>query len=128
MPALDLKLLGGFRVSRGASEVALPTRKVCALLAYLAMPPGRPRSRDELTTLLWGERPETQARTSFRQALATLRRTAARGSEPIVVVDHDAVLLSPDAVLVDVDCFEHLVATGTVDALAEAAELYRGDF
>jgi hypothetical protein len=79
MPQLDLRLLGGFRAFRGAADIALPTRKACGLLAYLAMPLGRPRSREELTALLWGERPEAQARTSVRQALATLRRTAAPG-------------------------------------------------
>src|SRR5215831_18575956 len=98
MPALDLRLLGGFRASRGTTDLALPTRKACGLLAYLAMPAGHPRSREELTALLWGERPEAQARTSFRQALATLRRAAVQGAEPVVIVDHDAVLLNPGAV------------------------------
>ena len=125
---LDLRLLGGFRASRGTADLALPTRKACGLLAYLAMPAGHPRSREELTALLWGERPEAQARTSFRQALATVRRTAVPGGEPVIVVDHDAVLLNPGAVSVDVARFERFVGMGTPGALAEAADLYRGDF
>src|SRR4029453_13557135 len=48
MARLDLVLLGGFQGRVGASgPLALPTRKTQALLAFLALPPGRapPRAR-----------------------------------------------------------------------------------
>ena len=53
---LSLELLGGFRLRTRAGEtVRLPTAKARALLAYLALHPGRPQARAKLAALLWGE-------------------------------------------------------------------------
>ena len=50
---------------------ALPAKSL-ALLAFLALEAG-PRSREELTALLWGESPDEKASASLRQALSHLR-------------------------------------------------------
>ena len=54
---LSLKLLGPFRVEE-PSGLKLPTRKVEALVAFLALPAGRLHPRGALAELLWGSRDE----------------------------------------------------------------------
>ena len=87
---LCLILLGGFeaRLASG-TPLLLPNNKAQALLAYLAMAPGRAHLRDKLATLLWPGTGDEQARQSLRQALVTLRR--ALGAQPILFADHREV-------------------------------------
>src|SRR5437867_8706178 len=126
MARLELMLLGGFHarlVPGGAID--LPTRKVKALLAYLALPAGRPHPRDTLAALLWGDVPESQARGSLRKALFWLRQALADAE--VVMADAETVELKAGAVSIDVEEFERRVAEGSATALAEAADLYQGD-
>ena len=75
MVRLSLTLLGGFQARlEPGSAVALPTRKSQALLAYLALPPGRAHPRDKLAALLWGGIREDSARASLRQTLFVVRK------------------------------------------------------
>lgn len=55
MSKLDLRLFGGFeaRTVDGA-PLSFPTKKARALLAYLAIHPGKGHSRSSLAGLLWG--------------------------------------------------------------------------
>jgi TolB-like protein/Tfp pilus assembly protein PilF len=123
-----MTLSGGFEARSGSGEaIELHGRKNQALLAYLAVAPGEPRSRDKLIALLWSDRGEQQARASLRQALVELRR-ALDGLEPApLVADRDAISLDADAIEVDVATFERAIAEGTPDAVGRAVELYRGD-
>lgn len=128
MARLQVRLLGGFeaRLDSGP-ELALKGRKAQALLAYLAAAPGVAHSRDGLTGLLWGDRAEEQARGSLRQVLAELRR-ALDGIEPSPLdAGREAVALDAHAVDSDVADLERLIAEGGPEALARAAELYRGE-
>ena len=124
MLRLHLTLLGGVqaRLESGAA-VALPTRKAQALLAYLALPPGRAHPRDKLAALLWGDTADEQARASLRQALFALRKALPAGA---LVSEGESLALDTAAVEVDVGTFERRVGEGTPEALA-AAELYQGD-
>jgi len=129
MARLDVELLGGFSVRRGAAEPCiLPTRKSQALLAYLAMPPGRFHSRDKLAALLWGEAPEARARQSFRQALAGLRRALSVANDGVLIIRADAVALDPASVTVDVSHVEAAAATCDTRALERIAVCYKGEF
>src|SRR6266540_3545945 len=127
MPRLNLALLGGFQGRLGASApLTLPTRKSQALLAFLALPPGRLHPREKLASLLWGGMREPQARGGLRQSLFTLRRLV--GMDPsVLLIDGQSVALNPTAVDVDVVEFERQVAEGTPAALERAAALYRGE-
>jgi DNA-binding SARP family transcriptional activator/predicted ATPase len=126
MARLHLALLGGFHACLGdAPPLTLPTRKTQALLAFLALPAGRPHPRDKLAALLWGGLQEPQARGGLRQSLFTLRK-AMRGAPSALLIDGDSVALNPTAVDVDVDEFERSVADGTPAPLERAAALYRG--
>jgi tetratricopeptide (TPR) repeat protein len=63
----------------------IETRKTRALLAYLALPLGRPHARETIASLLWSDRGEKQAHASLRQALLELGRTFdAVGINPLV--------------------------------------------
>jgi len=128
MASLQLKLLGGFAASGPSGRpVELAGKKNQALLAYLAVNRGKRHSREKLKGLLWGDRAETQARGSLRQALAALKEALA-GVEPVpLVLDGDSIALDPAAVSTDVASFEQLVGSESADDLRQAAKLYEGD-
>ena len=128
MAALQLTLLGGFAVRSAAGEaVAVPVKKAKALLAYLALHPGRPHSRDKLATLLWGDSEEAQARHSLRQALTSLRKALPGVMPEILAVEGESLVVTPGAIAVDVVEFDRLVKEGDRDALEHAVALYQGE-
>ena len=93
----------------------------------LGMPAGEPRSRDKLAGLLWSDRADNQARDSLKQAIFKLRKSFA-GVEPVpLLADREFLSLERVAVAVDVAEFEQLICMGTMEALARATALYRGD-
>src|SRR5262245_27738687 len=119
---VHLRLLGGLDLQLGQGRVAIPAgRKVRALLACLALSPGKAWPRERLMALLWSDRSDEQARASLRQALAEMRR--ALGEPSPVRTENDAVSLDPALVAVDAVQFERLAQAGKLD---EAAALYRG--
>ena len=126
---LSLTLLGDFQARLGPGPpLRLRTRKTQALLAYLALPPGQPHSRDKLAALLWGDRSQPQARSRFRETLFALRRALAPADPPCLTLTGETVALNADAVDVDAVAFERLARAGDAEALARAVDLYRGDF
>jgi DNA-binding SARP family transcriptional activator len=97
-------------------------RKNIALLVYLARSPRRTRTREHLVGLLWGDRPETAARHSLREAVHALRRAA--GDRCVETVG-EQVRLADGLVELDVERFETLAGAGD---WAAAAELALGEF
>src|SRR5262249_30922252 len=78
-----IRLLGPVAVALDGRPVTIASKKARALLGYLALREGSEVARGVLTGLLWGERSETHARASLRQALSELRialRTASAAS------------------------------------------------
>ena len=70
---LEIKTLGGLAVTLdGVPVTGFASRKVLALLVYLASAPG-PRSRESLAELLWEEQGQEQALGNLRVALASLK-------------------------------------------------------
>lgn len=128
MSRLDLSLLGGFRATLDGEDLQFATRKSEALLAYLAMPPGQMHPREKLAVLLWGDSGEEQARQSLRQTLFTLRKALNANGEIVVSGEGERIGLDRASVRVDVERFLELTKRGTVDALSQAAALYRGEF
>jgi len=120
---LKLRLLGRFDACVGDGQpVHLSTRKSQALLAYLAVRPGRAFTREALTELLWGDTGDDKARQSLRQALSTLRK--ALGDAADVLVDDNGLALRQGAVEVDVEIFERLIKEGSIEALVRATAMY----
>ncbi len=129
MRPLQLNLLGQFDCSLGDDErLALPTRKIEVLLAYLALVPGLRHPRERLINLLWSDRGEEQARNSLRQALSTLRKALGDSADLILQIDRTTVSLKPELIEIDVHEFERLALEGDYESLATAADLYQGEF
>jgi two-component SAPR family response regulator len=130
MTLLHLELLGDFRMrTESGALFAISAKKSQAMLAYLGSKPAQLVSRDKMATLLWSSTAPEQARQSLRQTLSTMRRELGQLSDKkLLVEDGDFLALDASLVRVDVAEFEALVATGTVDSLKNAIELYAGDF
>jgi adenylate cyclase len=99
---LQLTIHGWFRAEdESGQEIPVKSKKARALLAYLALPPGKPRSREELMAMLWSDRSDEQARGSLRQALSSLRRDLDDDTARAIIIADDAITLDPDLVTVN---------------------------
>ncbi|WP_440071915.1 ATP-binding protein [Streptosporangium sp. OZ121] len=116
--SFSLLLLGTPELAVGGRPVRIRSAKTRALLCYLATTPGA-RSRAELAGLLWGERPDANARGSLRLALSELRRDV--GGWLDITRDHVG-LRAGDGCFVD---YRQLTRDPTV---AGALRLWRGEF
>lgn len=94
-------------VDGGDPPPELLWRKHAALLVYLARSPRRTRSREHVIGVFWGDRPETAARHSLREAVHVLRRCA---GEQSVRAGGEQIRLAETAVDLDVDRLEALAA------------------
>jgi DNA-binding SARP family transcriptional activator len=128
MAHLELTLLGSFHARvAGGSPLDIANRKTRALLAYLALPPGRRHTRHGLVSLLWSDRGEKQAQASLRQALVELNRALESAGTAPLLKDRDTLALDCDSVQVDAAVFEQLTAKTDIEELERAATLYAGD-
>jgi DNA-binding SARP family transcriptional activator len=126
---VQITLLGGFEIAAEASRrpIEITAKKTRALLAYLALPAGRPRSRDEVADLLWSDRGEKQARASLRQSLGELRKSFEDLGDSPLILEHDKVALDAALVDVDVGTLVKLATSDNVEDLRRAARIYSGD-
>jgi DNA-binding SARP family transcriptional activator len=122
-PRFQLSLLGAFELRGPDGSIDLTSKKLAALLAFLACSAPQPHSRDKLVTLLWGSHFDAQARQNLRQALTRLRRLL---GEDALVSGGETVSLQPAVIATDVAQFEALLSDGSRDALNHAVDLYRG--
>ncbi len=103
--ALELSFLGPPEVRLDGRAVNFRTRKMLAVLAFLALEGGmQPRAR--LTALLWPELEETQARGNLRNILTYLRD--ALDGEAHVLIERHAIGLRDDTVRIDVRALERV--------------------
>jgi DNA-binding SARP family transcriptional activator len=126
--AVRLIVLGGFEARLGEGPpLAFARTKAAALLAYLALNAGQVHHRDKLAALLWGGATRAAARHGLRQAVLAIRQALPPRARGWLRVEADTILLEGAGVTTDVAEFERLVARASADALAAAADLYRGD-
>jgi DNA-binding SARP family transcriptional activator/TolB-like protein len=114
---IELRCLGRFALIVSGEERTLPSAKDRALLTILAVR-GDPQRRERLADLLWGERPEMNARQSLRQALTRLRRIAL-----VCNADRVSAWLTDD-VSSDVGDFLSLVDSPTLANLRRAVDIH----
>lgn len=126
MATLHLRLLGPGTLSLDNAPVRPHSVKALALLAFLALEPGRPHGREKLAALLWGGQPERSARQGLRQALHSLKSLARGALDDRLVSDRDSVAFTPGPG-VDVDALRFLDAARSTDPERwhDAAERYR---
>jgi DNA-binding SARP family transcriptional activator/TolB-like protein len=127
---IKVRLLGRFAVTIDGEPPApmrISSRKGRALLAYLAMHPEHCAGREQLATLLWGDRPDQQARLSLRQCILSLRTDLAEAGD-VLVFEADTVALRMHHVQVDALDFGQFAQSVTAEDLERAAHLYSGEF
>jgi DNA-binding SARP family transcriptional activator/class 3 adenylate cyclase len=105
----------------------LSTKKVGALLAYLALHPDQVQARPKLAALLWGDHSEVPARDSLRQALSLLRKALSRIDPHALVAHEDTITFVPTALTTDAIAFADLVAQQGPENLERAIALYGGE-
>ena len=133
---LQLFLLGPPQIKLNGLFVNIEERKAIALLAYLAVSGAR-HSRDALSTMLWPEQSQGNARASLRHALWSLK---AVGLDSSIDKRPGEISLHPQYWL-DLDEFNKLIAEHRqhghapgegcsicLASLAEAITLYKDDF
>ena len=99
---LRLSIFGRFRAADAiGNEISISSKKARALLAYLALPPGKERSREEVMALLWSERGDEQARSSLRQTLSGLRKELGESAVGVLKVKDEWLALDPHLVAVE---------------------------
>jgi predicted ATPase/DNA-binding SARP family transcriptional activator len=130
--SLEIYTLGRLEIRRnGITVVGIPTRKVEALLVYLACT-GRPHSREQVAELLWDDRAQAQSLTNLRATLSRLNEQLA----PFLLITRKAVAIRPEA-KVKVDAVELRAAlqankpplsNSVAHSLERVLALYKGDF
>jgi formylglycine-generating enzyme required for sulfatase activity/DNA-binding SARP family transcriptional activator len=127
--SISLRLLGRFAAFPARTPdrpLSISSRKGRALLAYLAMQPEPTLTREQLATLLWGDRFDTLARQSLRQCLLSMRKQLESVAPGLLVLEGELVGLKAQLFSTDVHEFAALAE--------EAADLervlvhYRGEF
>ena len=126
---LEIRLFGPMTIRKAGQTIAIPAKKVRALLAYLVQREGVEIARTTLTGLLWGERDEAQARASLRQSLSELRAALGESAEALVA-NKESVTWRTNGAWIDTKVLEAASAGLSEDrtALDEAASLFKGDF
>lgn len=94
---IDLK--GAGEISLDGEAQPIVSKKARAILSMLALAPEYRLSRGQLKDRLWGDRSESQASASLRQALSTLRKLFETHpfilsiTQEFVALDHNQVLI-----------------------------------
>lgn len=134
-----VEMLGAFQArTHGQTVSRFRTRKVGALLAYLALYSKRVHTRDEIAALLWPDADEAESRRNFRQALYSLRKVLEPPSLPtgsVLEVKQAWVSLNANAVSTDVEEMSELAdrakdagsAEDRLELLKQAVGLYKGE-
>lgn len=127
MACLTVNILGEPRVLNGDDEeIAIPSKKTMALLAYLTIASGTAQPREEVVNLLWGDRFDQQGRQSLRQALYAVRKAMGEECAQALLMDGELITLCRERTQCDVWEFERLAASQSEEDLIAASKLFRG--
>ena len=119
---MNVRLLGPLEVHLEDGPIELGPRKQRAVLAMLALEPGRAVSADHLAEGLWGDEPPPSGAKMVQLYVSHLRRVLGDDGVRIVTRDHGYELQLTGAET-DVQRFEHLLGESRA---REALALWRG--
>ncbi|MFD0594371.1 BTAD domain-containing putative transcriptional regulator [Catellatospora coxensis] len=120
---MRIGMLGSFEVQTGdGTAVEVPGARLRALLAALALEPGRIVPRARLVDWVWGEEPPADAVNALQVLVSRLRKVLPDG---VVEAKPGGYQLTVDPDAVDVSRFERLVATARAADDPERLELLR---
>jgi DNA-binding SARP family transcriptional activator/predicted ATPase len=123
---LNIKLLGGIELRRGAISVPLPqSKKTRALLAYLVVT-ARPHRRERLCSLLWDVTDDPRG--ALRWSLSKLRALVDGSDKQRIVADRETVGFNPLEVRVDLFAIRDQIRKGIAQASTEELEKLAGEF
>ncbi len=127
---LEVRVLGELELARGGKRLALPaSKKSRALLAFLVVT-ARPHLRESLCDLLWLGPDDPRA--ALRWSLTKIRALVDTGKTTRLVADRERVAFEATGASVDLLEARRLagddLAAAPTEALAHAAELFRGEF
>jgi DNA-binding SARP family transcriptional activator len=138
--ALTLSLLGPLRMTGPTGELDAArwtSQRALSLFLYLVLRGDRGVSRDRLIELFWPGRQRRGAESNFHPTLSYVRRALKDVAEgPVVLTVNGLYQVDPAlTITTDVRHFEALASEGRargknkerIQALEEAARLYRGD-
>lgn len=134
MEPLRIRLFGGFLLEHeGKSLPPIPSRLGRSLLAYLVTHRDRTHTRDLLAGTFWPDIAESHARRRLSHALWQVQSVLAElpSPDPYVIATPNILQFSSGAPYwLDVDEFERAVdgTDSSIDTMATAVDLYRGDF
>jgi tetratricopeptide (TPR) repeat protein len=113
----ELRVIGPFRLIRSDGDDATPaSRKSRALLALLALSPGRRRTRRWLQDRLWGTRGHEQGAASIRQCLADIRKSLGPDKGCLLAGRTD-VGLDEARIRIDIDALDLSASAGSGDVV-----------
>src|SRR5215471_6433459 len=116
-------LLGPFEVRTGdGTVVQVPGVRLRALLAALALEPGRIVTREKLLDWIWGQQPPADEVNALQALVSRLRKTL---PDSAIEADSGGYRLAVPLDAVDVSCFECLVGQARAADPAARAELLR---
>jgi DNA-binding SARP family transcriptional activator len=112
---VEVAVLGTVEVRIEGAPVDLGSPKQRALIAALALSPGRPVAVDTIVDLLWGERPPASVTSTLQGYVSHLRRVlepgrSRRGTSTVLVTVAPGYSLAVPAERVDAHAFEAAVA------------------
>jgi DNA-binding SARP family transcriptional activator len=101
-PILRIHVLGPMRAMTFLGDNVLPRgKKARALLGFLCVAAGRPVTRARLAAMLWDRVRDSQARTSFRQALRELSASLGAYAGEVILGGRDSVCIDADLCWID---------------------------
>jgi len=123
MTLLRIRLFGGLSaIDHRGDALSIGNRKARALIVYLALT-GERGSIAQAGELIFGAPDDAAVRGLVRDVQYALRFLP----PDIVLEDADTIRLNPDNVTVDTQRFDQLVDAESINAVREAAEIYRGN-
>ena len=101
-PILRIHVLGPMRATTFLGDNVLPRgKKARAILGFLCIAAGRPVTRARLAAMLWDRVRDSQARTSFRQALRELSASFGPYASEVILGDRDSIRIESDLCWID---------------------------
>src|SRR5215475_4617343 len=127
--ALEVRLLGGFLISRAGSPIALTSRPAQSLFAYLILRADRAHRREKLAGLLWPDSLEETARDNLRHALWRMRKVLEADASTKFLHADDLIIKFEESseYWLDAAELEKLGETPSADELMTVLSNYQGE-
>lgn len=115
-----LRLLGGFDLFEPSGvPIRIRSRRTRCLLAILCLEGPGGVTRERLGGLLWGDRPDEQARGSLRQCLFDLRSELGASADALLEAGRERIAIRPEGISSDLSGLRQALQQGAPDISPE---------